>query len=408
MTEDDNNKVYTSEDKEKAETLDKFFSSVFTVEDMNNIPKLEPGEKSEGKFLLDIIITVDTVRAKLKALNPNKSPGPDKIYPRILKELSNELAEPLTYLFKKSPEEGKLPDDWKHAEVTAIFKKGEKSNPSNYRPVSLTSVVCKIMESFVRDAIQEHMESNKLYTSCQHGFRRGRSCISQLLEVMEDFTNYIDNGQTFDTIYLDFRKAFDTVPHARLLCKLKAYGIDGKVVDWIQMFLSNRTQQVRVGKEYSSRSQVSSGIPQGSVLGPVLFTIFINDLPEGLESLCKIFADDTKIYNVSNQKVTIQNDLSKIQEWSLKWQLFFNGDKCICLHYGYNNPKYDYYFYNNSNTKKLSEGEQEKDLGVIFDITLKFDIHINSQVEKANKVTGMIKGILISWINLPLIIYTKL
>ena len=183
----------------------------------------------------------------------------------------------------------------------------------------------------------------------------------------------------------------DTVPHARLLCKLKAYGIDGKVVDWIQMFLSNRTQQVRVGKEYSSRSQVSSGIPQGSVLGPVLFTIFINDLPEGLESLCKIFADDTKIYNVSNQKVTIQNDLNKIQEWSLKWQLFFNGDKCICLHYGYNNPKHDYYFYNNSNAKKLSEGEQEKDLGVIFDITLKFDIHINSQVEKANKVTGMIK-----------------
>ena len=324
-------------------------------------------------------------------MNPNKSPGPDKIYSRVLKELHEELTEPLTIIFKKSLQEGILPGNWKHSVVTAIFKKGDKSSPNNYRPVSLTSVVCKIMESLVRDAIQHHMESNSLYTHCQHGFRRGRSCVSQLLEVMEDFTNFVENGESFDTIYLDFRKAFDTVPHARLMCKLRAYGVDGKVANWVHNFLSNRTQQVRVGNNFSKCSPVTSGIPQGSVLGPILFTIFINDLPEGLESICKIFADDTKIYNASKHCVSEQNDLNKVLAWSEKWQLYFNTDKCTCIYYGRNNPKNEYYFFEDLTSSKLKEGEQEKDLGIIFDPTLKFDIHINTQVDKANKILGTIR-----------------
>ena len=181
---------------------------------MENVPNMTPGEKSENIFISDVYnITEETVSLKLKSLNPNKSPGPDKIYPRLLKELHNELAKPLAILFNLSLKEGVLPNDWKHAEVTAIFKKGSKTEPTNYRPVSLTSVVCKILESFIRDVVQIHMEKHKLYTKCQHGFRRGKSCTSQLLEVMEDLTRFMETKKDFDVVYLDFSKAFDSVPH---------------------------------------------------------------------------------------------------------------------------------------------------------------------------------------------------
>ena len=148
----------------------------------------------------------------------------------MLKELSEELALPLCILFNKSLESGEVPEDWKTAVVTAIFKKGTRSDPGNYRPVSLTCVVCKVLESIVRDVLVNFMNSNKLYSPCQHGFRKQRSCITQLLEVMEDLTQLIEEKESIDIIYLDFKKAFDSVPHNRLLCKLKAYGINGNMI----------------------------------------------------------------------------------------------------------------------------------------------------------------------------------
>ena len=239
-------KIYT-ENSDKTTILNDFFSSVFTKEDMENVPNMTPGEKSENIFISDVYnITEETVSLKLKSLNPNKSPGPDKIYPRLLKELHNELAKPLAILFNLSLKEGVLPNDWKHAEVTDIFKKGSKTEPSNYRPVSLTSVVCKILESFIRDVVQIHMEKHKLYTKCQHGFRRGKSCTSQLLEVMEDLTRFMETKKDFDVVYLDFSKAFDSVPHQRLLLKLEAYGITGSILNWTKAFLENRTQCVKI------------------------------------------------------------------------------------------------------------------------------------------------------------------
>jgi hypothetical protein len=206
---------------------------------------------------------------------------------------------------------------------------------------------------------------------------------------MEDFTKLIDANYTVDIIYLDFKKAFDSVPHKRLFVKLKAYGISGNVLCWIQTFLSNRRQRVVVNNESSELKPVLSGVPQGSVLGPVLFILYINDPPDNLNSVCKIFADDTKIYSHTMNSKVLQNDLLSLFEWSAEWQLHFNISKCKVMHVGRNNPLNTYCvdsnIYNN-----LSFVDSERDLGVIFDSHLNFDVHIHACINKANKMIGII------------------
>ena len=155
--------------------------------------------------------------------------------------------------------------------------------------MSLTSPIGKILESFIRDQVQTYMESNNLLSNCQHGFRKSRSCITQLLQVMNDITRYIEDHKDIDIIYLDFSKAFDTVPHQRLINKLKAYSINGKLLKWITDFLNERKQRVRVNSSYSSYSTIDSGNPHGFIIDPILFIIFINDLPENVACNCKIF-----------------------------------------------------------------------------------------------------------------------
>ena len=235
------------------------------------------------------------------------------------------------------------------------------------------------------------MLSLNLYCKCQHGFRKGKSCITQLLEVMDDFSNYIDNGQDFDVIYLDFKKAFDSVPHERLLIKIRSYGIDGDLYSWIKEFLSNRMQYVKVGDQYSDTRKVTSGIPQGSILGPISFLIFINDLPDYIKSISTIFADDTKAYNSCDKSDQLQEDLIALNDWSIKWQLFFNCTKCKCLHIGSKNPQRDYYFPSKDGNIYIPKCTDEKDLGVTFDEDLKFDLHIENIVKKANNILGLIK-----------------
>ena len=215
--------------------------------------------------------------------------------------------------------------------------------------------------------------------------------MTQLLQVMEDFTKYFEKGESFDILYLDFKKAFDSVPHQRLLIKLQSYGISGNLLKWIENFLSNRTQRVRVGDSFSSTSDVLSDIPQGSILGPILFTVFINDLPEGINSYCHIFADDTKIYNSAKNHDILQNDINELQEWTEKWCLYFNESKCKVMHAGKKNPKHTYTMSTKEEPVKVAVTEEEKDLGVTFDYLLKFNTHINNAIIKANKILGLIK-----------------
>ena len=374
-------------DRQKAEALNSFFTSVFTREKTDEIPQPDP---SDVDPISDLIITEGKIMKKLKSLNPNKSSGPDGLHPRILQELSEIISKPLSMIMQKSLDEGILPQDWKDAHVSPIFKKGKKNQTTNYRPVSLTSVVCKVMESVIKDHIMEHISRNELISDAQHGFVPGRSCSTQLIACLEVWTEIIDRGSSLDSIYLDFSKAFDSVPHQRLAKKLEGFGIKGQILQWLINFLSNRRQKVCINEEQSDWEQVLSGVPQGSVIGPVLFIIFINDMPDVVCSLIQLFADDAKVFaeiQDENHHDSLQKDLVALQEWAEIWQLAFNAKKCKVMHLGKNNPKLSY----SMGSERLEEVVCEKDLGVWVDNKLQLQEHTANQVKTANRILGLIR-----------------
>ena len=373
---------------EKAEALNHYFSSVFIEENLTDIPDIPDIFISDP--LDSFVFTEEIILKKLQQLNPSKSPGLDGWHPYLLRELAKELSKPLSILFQKSLIERVVPIDWLKACITAIHKKGAKDTLNNYRPVSLTSVLCKIFESIIKEIIINHLIKNKLLAEEQHGFVPHRNCMTNLLTAIEDWSTMMDQGKSFDVIYTDFSKAFDSVPHTRLNRKLKSIGISGDILGWIEAFLANRRQKVTVEGVTSSWTDVKSGIPQGSVLGPILFVVFINDMPNNLLSNCKMFADDAKVYRDVNNiegHESLQSDLYKMCQWSQRWQLPFNEHKCKCMHLGKHNPKMTYMMKNHI----LETTSAEKDLGVIVDDSLKFHKHTAAAVRKANTILGIIK-----------------
>jgi hypothetical protein len=272
------------------------------------------------------------VRKKIKDLKPAAAPGPDGMGSLLLKELVDQVTGPLTKIYNKSLTTGDVPEDWRRANVTPIYKKGMKSDPANYRPVSLTSVCCKMLESIVRDEIVEHLTTNGLIEDSQHGFVKGRSCATNLIEFLDHLTGILEGGGAADAIFLDFAKAFDKVPTRRLLEKVKAVGIGGRVLAWIEKWLTDRKQRVVLQGESSEWGPVKSGVPQGSVLGPILFLIFIRDIDTaaGQNTLIKKFADDTKAAGrADNQEETgeLQGVLDNMEAWAARWKMEFNIKK---------------------------------------------------------------------------------
>ena len=392
----------TENDGDTAEVLGEFFKSVFVEEDDKSIPEFDPRVENR-EAIYDINFTLDDVTNRLKSLKVDKSPGPDNLYPLVLKECHEQLALPLFIIFRKSLDEGSLPEDWKIANVTPIFKKGPRSEPGNYRPVSLTSQVCKIMESLIRGNLLRHVENFNLQTEHQHGFTRNKSCLSNLLETLEAWTEALDHGYGVDAVYLDYMKAFDRVPHKRLMEKLHGYGIHGKAHTWISDFLTKGKQRVVVKDATSEWIEVSSGVPQGSVLGPILFLLYVNELPEIVTSGIKMFADDTKMFQVirsQDDADVLQNNLDSLSEWSDKWLLRFNTSKCKVMHIGYRSSDREYNMLKPDGSGEravLDISEAEKDVGVWISRDLKPSTQCSKSVTKATNVLRSIRRAFRYW-----------
>ncbi len=382
------NKIISG-DKDMATELNKAFCSVFTKENDQNRPTCQVLQDSS--VVSEIYFTAGMVAEKINKLKSTSAPGPDKISARFLKEYVNVISYPLSLLFESSMRSGIVPQDWRLANVTPIFKKGSKSKPENYRPVSLTSICCKLMESIIRDQLVNHLKFNNLIKSSQHGFMKNKSCTTNLLEFLDRVTTLIEDGDSVDVIYLDFSKAFDKVPINRLLDKIKAHNIRGNVHKWITEWLSGRMQRTVLNGSFSEWCEVLSGVPQGSVLGPLAFIIFINDLDAetSLISIMNKFADDTKLgHKVNNdtEKGVLQNALDNLCMWSDRWCMEFNVKKCKVMHLGKKNKDYEYYM----KGSVLSSVNQERDIGVLVESSLKPSLQCAEASRKASVVLGQI------------------
>ena len=386
--EDPNSKV-VEDDQKKADLFAKFFSSV-QVNETGEVPNIEKRKRKTEMPPLEI------GRGKLlkilKNLKPDKAAGIDKMSPRIIREVADEIVDVITEIFNESVQTAAVPLDWLRAIITVIFKKGKKSMAGNYRPVSLTCILCKCLERIIRDHIIEHMKQNNFFSKHQYGFLAGRSVTLQLLYAIDKWTEALDNGEEVDCIYTDFMKAFDRVPHKHLLVKMRSYGISEEICKWVELFLSNRLQKVVINGKFSEWEEVISGVPQGSVLGPVLFLLFINDLPSEVLSELLLYADDSKIYRTisSNDDVMLlQKDLHAMSLWSDKWLLTFHPDKLKKLtitrkEYSCNRTYY-------VGADKVKNVKKETDLGVCIDEQLNFDENKRLRIGKANRMVGAIR-----------------
>ena len=310
---------------------------------------------------------------------------------RTLKQTRVEqISIPLARVFNLSLKEGVVPFEWKEANIIPLFKKGSRNKSENYRPVSLTSVICKLLERLIKDHMVEFLVKHKLLNSSQHGFLKARSCLTNMLCFLEEITKWIDVGSPVDIIYLDFQKAFDKVPHQRLLLKLKVHGIGDSITDWIEQWLTDRRQRVVVDGEVSNWKSVLSGVPQGSVLGPILFLTYINDLDDSITSNVLKSADDTKLFrmvNTDGDKQHLQNDLDRLVKWSEKWQMLFNFGKCKCLHTEHRNLNVNY----KMGDTVLGTTVKEKDLGVTISADMKVSEQCGIAASKGNQILGLIR-----------------
>ena len=383
-----NNNKLESDNRLKAEILNSQFKSVFTQENVH-LPQ-EPSTNIPP--MSDIIITTEGVAKLLHGLNPNKATGPDDIPARILQLAANELAPALQIIFQKSLDTGKLPLSWSQANIAPIFKKGDRSLAVNYRPISLTSICCKILEHIILTNIVNHFDCYSVLTDRQHGFRSKHSTESQLIITTQDLAQSPNKKLQVDMIILDFSKAFDTVPHNRLLNKLDRYGIRNKTHTWISNFLKYRKQRVVIGGEHSTWTQVMSGVPQGTVLGPLLFLTYINDLPNNINSSIRLFADDCVLYREIKNEIDsqeLQKDINSLMKWECDWQMNFNPKKCFVMRltHARHMTRFNYIL----GDKSLQETDNHPYLGVHITNDLTWNKHIHQITATANRTLAFVR-----------------
>ena len=371
------------------------FATVFTTDSPDN-----PSPHQQSPAVIDDVdFTVSDVENQLKSLKTYSAMGPDKIHPVLLKQCAHTLARPFYLLFKSSLVSGSVPTSWKHSSVIPIFKKGPKTDPLNYRPISLTPIPCKTMERIITKTLYGFLESHLILDDAQYGFRSGRSVTDQLLLTYNKITQWYDAGHTVDLILFDFVKAFDRVHHETLLAKLAELGISGNLYRWIESFLANRTMSVSIKDIQSWVELVASGVPQGSVIGPLLFLIFINHLGATLTCNYMMFADDLKLYIHHPNKLSppqisqeLQDNINRLSSIAASWGLKFAPEKCVHLHFkrGLEDAPAPQYKLDGTNLKTPAS---HQDLGVTIDTSLRFHPHIRTAANKAGGVaTNLLKS----------------
>ena len=379
------NTVATSS-SEKAELLNAFFVKCYQ-DDKETIAENHLPKPSIQTVMPEMDITKGDILMAIKKLKCSVSRTPEGIPALFVKRTGTNLLAPLLLLFKQSLHKGTLPSDWGQALVVPIHKKGLRSSANNYRPVSLTSVFCRLFETVLHNYVYCHLEHNNLISNVQHGFVRNRSTMTNQLLMLDVLTtNYDQNIQT-EMILLDYSKTFDMVPHRKLLAVLTSYKVHHSVVQWIKNLLLSRTQQTVVENFLSKRTKVPSGVPQGSVIGPLLFIIYITTLLEKLKSFKDVFvfafADDIKLIS-KNQKM-LQQALQYVEKWCSTFKLKLNREKSehICFR-----KHIDYTFQIcGGNIKKV---DTTKDLGVNLNNRLKWQSHTSKLSSKALAISYII------------------
>ena len=392
------NNIYISNINEKANEFNNFFSSqCSTIDTGSDIPdEFQPITNYE---LFDIDFTDQDIMDIISNLNLNKAHGYDNISIRILKIFGKSICKPLELIFRNCLAAGKFPLIWKKANVIPIHKKNEKNLLKNYRPISLLPVCSKIFERLIFNSMYNYICNNNLFSPNQSGFRAGDSCTNQLLSITHLINSSFDDYSSIEVrgVFLDMSKAFDKVWHDGLVYKLKTFGITGKLLSLLSDFLSNRCQRVALNGQYSEWKDVKAGVPQGSILGPLLFLIYINDLSVNLKSTVKLFADDVSLFSIVQDPnvsaAELNSDLRKINNWAYQWRMSFNPDpfkqatevlfskkRTIVNH-----P--DLFF----NGIKVNRDTSQKHLGMILDEKLTFNNHVSKKLSKASKGVGIIR-----------------
>ena len=375
------------------DSFNSFFTSVFRT----NVPvqALPFPTNLYVPLLSNLYFTPNDVLQALSGLKL-KYNSPDGIPAFFLKTFAPSLVYPVTTLFNFSLASASLPYDWKHAIITPIFKgKGSVSDVANYRPISCTSVTGKVLESLIKERLLAHFTANSLLSDAQFGFLPGRSTTSNLIYTDSLIHKELLDGNPTDVVFFDISKAFDTVPHSLLLDKLaNSFGVVGKLLAWCKAFLSNRTQAVKVYPNHISRlSSVTSGVIQGSVLGPIFYAAYSNDIVKCFNyGRPVLYADDLKVIfpihltDTDKSFNLIMQDLNNLSAWSEATGLRFNFSKCLVLHYGVKNPNFVYNVCGNL----LSVADSVIDLGVLRSNTLNYDDHCKNIIRRANCTCAVI------------------
>lgn len=367
-----------------------FYSSFLSNNDSSAPPIIENSASLPICDISTINIDVDVVKKHLSQLDPSKSAGPDYVSPIFLINCASTLAVPISLLFKKSLSDGVFPNIWKSALVTPVHKKGSKSDISNYRPISKLCIIAKLFEKLVYDQVYSALHMS--FIPNQHGFLKGRSTVSNLILFDDYITNAMESGGRVDVIYTDYSKCFDRIDHKLLIAKLELIGVRGDLLRWFISYIKNRSQAVVVSNYISSLVRIPSGVPQGSLLGPLLFLIFVNDISESFHySKLLCFADDMKIFctiKSNNDILNLQADLKRLDSYCERNKLDLNPSKCSVVTFTRRKLLIPASYALKG--QLLQNKDKVKDLGVIHDSKLLFSSHIESIFAKALKALGFI------------------